>query len=420
MSGLTTEVGSLLGGGNNNSQFTAATPSIMVPTTTAQAGTAYNTAQNTLQQQQTLATALQGQTTQGAANQTSLAQALQAQAAGQGPNPAAAQLAQATGANVSNQAALMAGQRGASSNVGLIARQAAQQGAATQQNAVGQAATLQAQQQLAAQGQLQNLSANQVAQGTGQTNATAQASQNEQGLLLNSINAENNASVAATSNMNNVNGAMAQTNANNAANATGGLINGLGGVGAASGMFGSGAAGAQAAGNLFAKGGEVKANDPTPNKKLSKVAKKDRLPLPAHIKGMADIFHTKHFADGGNVDNIQIDEGSPDAIPDAAQKAGGGGGGIGSLVGLAALAASKGAIVPGEPKVNKNDTKNDVVPALLTPKEIVLPLSVTQAEDAPAAAAKFVAALQAEHGKGGKERDDFKKALKSAISSRKK
>lgn len=79
---------------------------------------------------------------------------LQNIAAGRGPNPAQAMLAQQTGQNVANQAALMAGQRGAGANVGLLARQAAQQGAATQQQAVGQGATMQAQQSLGALGQL--------------------------------------------------------------------------------------------------------------------------------------------------------------------------------------------------------------------------------------------------------------------------
>ncbi len=80
-------------------------------------------------------------------------------ASGTGPNPAQAALNQSTGQNVANQAALMAGQRGASQNVGLLARQAAQQGAATQQQAVGQGATLQAQQQLAGLAGLQGAQA---------------------------------------------------------------------------------------------------------------------------------------------------------------------------------------------------------------------------------------------------------------------
>jgi hypothetical protein len=88
------------------------------------------------------------------AQQQGLQGQLQGVVAGTGPNPAQAMLNQATGQNVANQAALMAGQRGAGSNVGLIARQAAQQGAATQQQAVGQGAALQAQQSLGALGQI--------------------------------------------------------------------------------------------------------------------------------------------------------------------------------------------------------------------------------------------------------------------------
>jgi len=88
---------------------------------------------------------------------TNTANQLQNVALGQGPNPAQAMLAQTTGANVANQAALMAGQRGASANSGLLARQAAQQGANTQQQAVGQGATLQANQSLNALNNMGNI-----------------------------------------------------------------------------------------------------------------------------------------------------------------------------------------------------------------------------------------------------------------------
>lgn len=103
---------------------------------------------------------------------------LQGIANGTGPNPAQAALNQSTGQNIAAQAALMAGQRGAGSNVGLLARQVAQQGAATQQQAVGQGATMQAQQQLAAinamTGQQQAMAGtNQALAGVG-SNLTAQ------------------------------------------------------------------------------------------------------------------------------------------------------------------------------------------------------------------------------------------------------
>lgn len=52
---------------------------------------------------------------------------------------------------------------------------------------------------------------------------------------------------------------------------------------------------------------------------------------------------------------------------------------------------AKGAIVPGKPKVSGDSEKNDVVPALLSPGEIVIPRTVAQ--KGPQAAHDFVAAL---------------------------
>lgn len=402
MSGLVSEVGSLVGGGNNNSQFTASGTPIVQPTTVGQANTAYGGVQNALTQQQALAQALQAQGTQGMSTQAALTHALQAQAAGGGPNPAQAALNQNTGTNVANQAALMAGQRGASSNVGLIARQAAQQGAATQQAAVGQGATLQAQQELAAQQQLQGLAASQVGQSQGATNANTTAQAGEQGTLLNSINSQNTANVQMQSNQNNANSAMAQTNANNAAGFTSNLLGG--------GLSGAGATSMGSA-LTAAKGGEVSKDTITPPK-----GKNKKTQLPEHIRSLASIYHPKHFADGGNVE-----EGAPQPIADESPLKQSSGGGASSLAPLLMLAANKGAVVPGNPKVNHNDVKNDVVPALLTPKEIVLPLSVTEADDAPEKAKQFVEALIAKQGKSsGKEEGDFKQALKVAISSRRK
>lgn len=101
-----------------------------------------------------------------AGQQQGLASQYQNIANGTGPNPAQAMLNNATGQNVANQAALMASQRGAGSNVGLLARQAGQQGANTQQQAVGQGATMQANQSL---GALSGLAAQQQAIGNTQS-----------------------------------------------------------------------------------------------------------------------------------------------------------------------------------------------------------------------------------------------------------
>lgn len=72
---------------------------------------------------------------------------------------------------------------------------------------------------------------------------------------------------------------------------------------------------------------------------------------------------------------------------------------LGTTAGASALAgaiagASKGGAVPGKPRVFGDDEKNDVVPAKLSPGEIVLPRSVAQAPDAASAAAAFVAAIK--------------------------
>lgn len=149
-----------------------------------------------LQQQQQFTGGLQNAGDQGLQAQQQLLSALQLQAQGGGPNPAAQALSNATGANVANQAALMAGQRGASANAGLIGRQAAMQGAQIQQDASGQAALMQAQQQLAAQGMLGQQANQQVSQQGNALGALNQSAQGLQGMGLSAGANANNAKVA--------------------------------------------------------------------------------------------------------------------------------------------------------------------------------------------------------------------------------
>lgn len=133
-------------------------------------------------QQQSLLNALQAQN--GLSNQSDVYKQLQGVASGTGPNPAQAVLNQATGQNVQNQAALAAGQRGAASNVGLMSRQAAQQGSNLQQQAAGQGATMQANQSLNALGQMGNLATQQAGQQIQGTGAVTQANQAQQQAML--------------------------------------------------------------------------------------------------------------------------------------------------------------------------------------------------------------------------------------------
>ena len=519
--GILGSIGGSLGLNNN---FTAGAANIQAGTNAAQLNNAYTGAQQGLSQQQALASALQPGGISAANSQQGLLSALQSQAAGGGPNPAQAQLAQNTQTNVANQAALMAGQRGASSNVGLMAREAGQQGAATQQQAVGQAATLQAQQQLAAQ---QNLAAQQQAMisGAGQTAAgVSQGQQSEQNILQNANTSYNNAGVGMQQNINNANASSAAANQNMAGNIFGGALSGLSSSGAMASMF--------------AKGG---------------VVSKNIKPVPDHMKAMHAIYHPKRLAEGGEVSDSSGEPASSPAVQDtentgsfspvsssassgpggggsaslpadqtdfaSAMKgsSGGGGGGAAGIAALAAMAkggrvkkmasggavdygvfspvsssassgpggggsvslpgastdlgkdakqqkgqsqsgqqsaqgqsvaggpmdnnagpdkffnpgdaagngatsvAAKGGKIPGKPKVNHDSYSNDNVKALLSPGEVVIPLHVMNSNDPVNGAAKFVAAIIAKGGHSkGKEEDDFKEALKSAIKSRKK
>lgn len=121
--------------------------------------------------------------------QQELAKALQAQALGQGPNPAQAQYQQNLNQVAAEQAGAIASQKGISP--ALQARMIANQAGQAQVQGAGQAATLQAQQQLAAQQQqaaLANQMATQALQAQGinaqtaQTNA-GQVNQTSMGLL---------------------------------------------------------------------------------------------------------------------------------------------------------------------------------------------------------------------------------------------
>ena len=299
------------------------------------------------------------------AQQQGLANQLQAETQGGGPNPAQAALAQNTGTNVANQAALMAGQRGAGANAGLIARQAAQQGASTQQQAVGQAANLQAQQQLAAQQELQQQQATMGGQNIQEQGVNASLF----GTAAGAQNAQNNTAVQNYGMAQGINANVAQNNANNANAMTGKILGGIpSALSDAATLFG------------FSEGGEAD------NPKLARVPSKDRFSgaaerrshYPAHLEEVAHYYHG---------DSVDFRGGGP---------------------------------VPGEPIVQKDSIKNDVVPAKLSPKEIVLPLSVTQAKDAPAAAARFVAETLAKSGSKLGQEQEFKDALKKAISGRKK
>lgn len=420
--GFVGSVGNFLGT-NNNFQATGA--NINPGTNTAQLNQAYSGAQGGLNNSNNLAGTLQPGVGQAVSNQDFLSNQLRNQSQGIGPNPAQAALNNNTGRNINQAAALAAGVRGAGSNAGLIASNAANQGAQTQQQAVGQQAQLQAEQQLAAQGQLQNLSAQQVGQGTNAVELQNQTNQNEQNILQGANTSANNANASLQQNINSTNASVAAGNQNANQNVLGGIGSAINSVGKIIGGF--------------AKGGEV----------------------PSHLKMMADIYHP-HMAGGGEALSPYIMS-TPNISPISVSPAvnlpayngpklsdsfnigsGGGGGGGGStgalpsipstdaaykmpsfgasapggasaasaapsLLSSAALLEAKGGRVmksggkvPGKPKVDHDSYDNDTVDAKLSPGEVVLDLETLKDKGKLGQMARFVA-KEVERKKAGRK-----------------
>lgn len=307
---------------------------------------------------------LQGRQDDVFQQQQNLANTLLAQSQGQGPNPALAMLNNQTGQNVQQQGALMASQRGASANPALIARQAAMQGAMAQQQGVGQAAALQAQQQLAAQGALQN-----------QQNAMAGGALQGEGIQQGAIAAQNSANLAAQG----INAQIASQNQATNAGILGGL---LGGAGAALG------------GIKWNSGGEVPhyalggmAMDP-----IMGIQNYTQTAMPALSMGSSPLAGAltqagKNFAEARKKGQAEAPAGPSVYDFSSTQNAPLERGlyGAGPL-----MMESGGGHVPGTPEYSGDNEKNDVVPALLSPGEIVLPNSVTQAPDMEAKALEFL------------------------------
>lgn len=344
-------------------------------------------------------------------------------AQGNGPNPAMAALHQATGQNVANQAALMAGQRGAGANAGLIARQAAQQGAATQQQAVGQGATMQAQQQLNAltgltgaqqamgslgttQAQMQQAQANQLAgQQITQNNQNAQAALSNQQQMQNALAAYNNASVSGQNSLNAANTAMINQMQSRSQAAAGGSMSG---AGSAIGMMAAAAQGGEVI--KMANGGfaDQAVNSSAPQSMFGQFLVNGPnygiSDAPINMEAIPGDDMTQAGSDlgksigayakqsGGQQTNAQSWAG-----PDSAPAAGGGGfgGGATAVAAQGGLATTGGHVFAkssSQKAVKSGDSyDNDKIPAKLSEGEIVLPRSVTMSKDPVRSAADFVA-----------------------------
>lgn len=381
-------ISGLLGGGGSAGGKAPEAAKLTTPTTAAQANTAYDQTQQGIAQQQNFVNALQAQN--GIGNQSNVYNQLQGVVNGTGPNPAQAQLAQATQANTANQAALMAGQRGSASNPALIARQAAMQGAANQQNAAGQAATMQANQSLGAlnaQGNLATQMVGQQAQGVQGLNASAQG---QQGQLLNSIAGQNTSAVGNQASVNNANAQLLAGKNAGQANMFGSLLGAAGTVvggiyGGPAGAALGGMAGSSIGGALA--GGKGDAGSPAGDD--TQVAFKGGEIQPV---GPRSHFGKHLMAKGGPVHKapVLLSPGEKTLTPDQAV----------SVIAKNKDPMSAGKTVPGKAKVSgaKDTLKNDTHATELEPGSIVIPRSVTQGEDAHKKAADFVKAILAKEG----------------------
>lgn len=386
-------LGSLLGG----SSTPPALPNITDPVTGAQITDANGTV---VASQQALNDYNQTLSTQnGAQNQSDVYNAEGQIASGQGPNPALAQLNQTTGQNVAAEGALAAGQRGASSNVGLIERNAAQQGATTQQQAVGQAATTEANQQLNALNAQAGIAGEQVGElQTGLANAAGNATAN-QGQLL-SAQGQYNSNI--TGGQGSVNSANTPTNVA-AQGETYGLINGgLGGAGSqlvknSAPTTGTSSGGFTAPNQSAASQPGAVSTTASPIAGGAQVAYKggvihgrDRMSKGGHPSFVAQFLHGQlAMASGGKVSAIVSPKEvylNPHQVKEVMERG--------------ADPMKIGHHFPGQDKVKKKDSfKNDVIKTELDSGGVVLPLHVTTHKDASNRGRKFVAKTVAKHMK---------------------
>jgi len=375
-------IGGLLGvgGGAGGSGFGTTTTGV-----TPQAlANAQQGVQAGLGNQQALLNALQAQN--GLQNQSNVYGQLQNIAAGQGPNPAQAMLNQATGQNVANQAALMAGQRGAAQNVGLMARQAAQQGANIQQQAAGQGATMQANQALNAIGAAGNMANTMAANQIGATQGLTSAQLQGQQQLLNAQSAQNN-----------VQGQLANTTMQGQQGLIGG---GLNAAGAAFGLAGGGQVPQYADGGVTP--GAMVAPTTGPQSSVGQYLQsvqggfnpgtnQGASDLQSSLSDMGDSIRSKKDGANKGLANAQQQFFQNFAGPSVSMAGMAKGGNVGSKL-------KSGGHVPGQAKVKGDSLKNDTVNAKLSPGEIVIPRSVVNSKDPVRGSAEFVRAVLAKKG----------------------
>lgn len=337
-------------------------------------------------------------------NQMELVDALKRQASGIGPNPAQEQYKQNVNQAIARSTGMAASQRGISP--ALAQRMSMQTGADLSQQAAGNAATLQAQQQLEAQRMqgavMQNIGQQQLGAMQANAGASAQnasANQNTAGGMLGGIGRTVSAFFHEGGEVKHYaeGGAVNQNQFSNKASsdianqilAAGGIpvySAGNSSIGQSMGSM------VDDVGQALAKPPQIAPREPGFQARGPMADKMGSMPmmnkggrLPDHLHAIASIYHPGYDSKGTEM-----------------------------------LQAAGGA-VPGQAPVAGDSLKNDVVPTMLSPKEIVLPRSVTMSKDPVKSAAQFVAEELRKNGRNSDEGspEEFKEALKKAIRSRK-
>lgn len=325
--------------------------------------------------------------------QQALAQALQAQANGQGPNPAQNMLNQQTNQNIQQNAGMIASQKGISP--ALATQLAAQNQGNMSQQAAASGATLGAQQQLAAQSGLSQVYNNMATQNL--------QNQNSSGQLINQD----------IGGVNTINSKVAEGNATANQGAASGLLSGLGGAGgnALSGgsagsalTAGTAAASAYRGGQIGYSGGGSILSELAP---LAMLAASKGGQIPSHLQGMAKIYHPTFMAKGGTVP-VKLSPGEGYIDP--------------SKVPAVATGKTNGEKVsqkvPGKAPVKGDSPKNDIVDAKAKPGAMVIPITVM--DKGKKAIHDFVAEELQKKGKKTDMQADFKAALQANIANRRK
>jgi hypothetical protein len=362
-----------------------------------------------------------------------LGDALRAQMAGTGPSLAQLQLQEATDRNMSQMSGAIAAQRGI--NPGLANRAILNQGAAAQQASVNQSAQIRMAEQLAAQQQLAALLQNQGGLQIGQQQAGTQALgtagglQNEQnaarisnlmqsqGLDLNAILANQQAQMGAqqinwqSSSQNAdlaqaaqaINAGVASQNAdlaNSAQQMNWGTANNNAQLAqAAQALNAQVSMGNQEAKNyamgLNQQTSSLNANLGNSTNQINAGLATEQARLAMAAQQMQADIANGNAQRGLGVEQLRLQKSISNA-GSAQQSQGQIMGMIGQgMASGASMPWARGGQIPGKAPFPGRDTpKNDVVKGALTPGEVVLPLSVTQAPDAPVRAYAFMRAIQ--------------------------